>query len=373
MKTKQILICAVFALVLVGLSAWLLFKPAETVSSAERRTLAQFMPYDDWRPAAGTEKTLANYFSYLETVCLDQFPERQRFRELRAFAKTGVFFQRDAGGYYLANGSIGKIDTELSESALTDALETITKLDRDLFSAARRYYAVVPDKGYYLTQANGYPAIDYDRLFSMVDGALGETAEKIDLTGLLHAEDYYRTDPHWKQEDILSVADAILAAMDASPLASQTRWSEQRFTPFYGASIGHAALHAKQDEIVCLSAENFSGVTVYNYETGKTESVYDAENFKNVDPYDVYLGGARAMLRIDHPAQTNGRRLIVLRDSFGSSLAPLLIPAYSEITLVDIRYVSPRQLPMLLSADSETDVLYLYSTGVLNSFGAFMR
>lgn len=373
MKTKQILICAVFALLLVGLGAWLLLKPADTLSTAERRTLAQFETFDDWRPAAGQEKTLANYFAQLETVCLDQFPARQVFRELRAGAKSTVFFQRDAGGYYLADGSIGKIDTELSESALTDALSAITTLDGSLFADAKRYYAIVPDKGYYLAGANGYPALDYDALFSTADSALAETAEKIDLTQLLSAEDYYRTDPHWKQETLLPVADAILTAMDAAPLASQTQWSEERFTPFYGASVGHSALRTKSDDIVCLSAEDFADVTVYNYETGKTEQVYEPDDFKGVDPYDVYLGGAAAMLRIENPTQTNGRRLIVLRDSFASSLAPLLIPAYSEITLADIRYVSPRQLPMLLEADSQTDVLYLYSTSVLNSFGAFMR
>ena len=87
----------------------------------------------------------------------------------------------------------------------------------------------------------------------------------------------------------------------------------------------------------------------------------------------MYLGGAQALVRIENAAQANGRRLIVLRDSFASSLMPLLIPAYAEITLADIRYVAPRMLEKLLTVTADTDVLYLYSTSVLNSFGAFMR
>ena len=371
MKTRQILVCAVFGVILVVFAGMLLLKPAQDVSQAERRKLAQFQTYADWKPTGGQEKTLAGYFTQLETVCLDQFPARQQFRELRSLAKLRLFFQRDAGGYYEVDGSIGKIENELSEAAVTDALGALAKLDAGLFADANRYYAVIPDKNYYLAAANGYPPLAYDTLFSMVDAALGQTCEKIDLAPLLTAESYYNTDPHWRQETILPVADAILQAMDAAPLASDVLWQTDTLSPFYGAYAGHSAIGVPGDALTLLQIPAFDDVTVTGVDT--VGIVYDKTDFEHVDPYDVYLGGAEALLRIENPTQTNGKKLIVLRDSFGSSLAPLFIPAYSEITLVDIRYVAPRMLDKLLTVTADTDVLYLYSTSVLNSFGAFMR
>ena len=371
MKTRQILVCAVFGAILLLFAGMLLLKPAQDVSQAERRKLAQFQTYADWKPTSGQEKTLAGYFTQLETVCLDQFPARQRLRELRSFSKLHLFFQRDVGGYYDVNGSIGKIDDTLSEAAVTDALGTLQKLDAELFSAANRYYAVIPDKNYHLAAANGYPALDYDALFSMVDEALGGTCEKIDLAPLLTAESYYNTDPHWRQEELLPVADAILQAMNAAPLASEVSWQTDTLSPFYGAYAGHSAIRVQADTLSLLHTADYENVTVAGVDF--TGDVYDEADFENVDPYDVYLHGAEALLRIENPTQSNGRKLIILRDSFTSSLAPLLIPAYSEITLVDIRYVAPRMLDKLLTVTADTDVLYLYSTSVLNSFGAFMR
>ena len=56
----------------------------------------------------------------------------------------------------------------------------------------------------------------------------------------------------------------------------------------------------------------------------------------------------------------------MFRDSFGSSITPLLIEGYSSITLVDIRYLASNRLGKYVDF-TDCDVLFLYSTGVLNN------
>ena len=53
MKTRQILVCAVFGAILVVFAGMLFLKPAQDVSQAERRKLAQFQTYADWKPTGG--------------------------------------------------------------------------------------------------------------------------------------------------------------------------------------------------------------------------------------------------------------------------------------------------------------------------------
>ena len=79
------------------------------------------------------------------------------------------------------------------------------------------------------------------------------------------------------------------------------------------------------------------------------------------------LGGARSIIRITNPNAAKERRLIVFRDSFGSSIAPLLAAGYSEITLVDIRYISPLSLGKLIDFTKADDALFLYSASVINN------
>ena len=65
----------------------------------------------------------------------------------------------------------------------------------------------------------------------------------------------------------------------------------------------------------------------------------------------------------------NGRHLVLFRDSFGSSLAPLLLGSFERITLVDLRYISAARLTDYADLSDATDVLYLCSTAVWNNGG----
>ena len=71
------------------------------------------------------------------------------------------------------------------------------------------YFSVIPDKNHFLAEANGYPALDYQALTDALRKQT-EFAAYIDLFGTLTADDYYRTDSHWQQENLLTAADTCL-------------------------------------------------------------------------------------------------------------------------------------------------------------------
>ena len=56
---------------------------------------------------------------------------------------------------------------------------------------------------------------------------------------------------------------------------------------------------------------------------------------------------------------------MLFRDSFGSSIAPLLIENYRKITLIDLRYINSELLTEYIEFNNQ-DVLFLYSGVVLN-------
>ena len=65
----------------------------------------------------------------------------------------------------------------------------------------------------------------------------------------------------------------------------------------------------------------------------------------------------------------NKKELVIFRDSFGSSLAPLLAGSYSKITLVDIRYLNSESIGRFIEFSENCDVLFMYNTGTLNTTG----
>ena len=73
-----------------------------------------------------------------------------------------------------------------------------------------------------------------------------------------------------------------------------------------------------------------------------------------------------SLLTIENPNADTDRELVIFRDSFSSSLAPLLVPGYAKVTLADIRYLPSSQMGKYLTF-TDQDVLFLYSAPVLNN------
>jgi hypothetical protein len=177
-------------------------------------------------------------------------------------------------------------------------------------------------------------------------------------------EDYYTTDSHWRQERIRETAQALADAMGVD--ISQVYTENLAREDFSGVYAGQSALPLKPETMIYLTSDELNGATLFDYETQKTTGLYDLEELWGRDPYDLYLSGAAALQVIDNPAETSGRELVLFRDSFGSSMAPLLVPGYSKITLVDLRYFSSALLEQYVPANGQ-DVLFLYSPGIMNS------
>lgn len=226
------------------------------------------------------------------------------------------------------------------------------------------YLSVVPDKGSFTAPPEGYTPVSAqetaDALLAQLD-----FVQYVDIAPGLTLEDYYRTDPHWRQECLIATAQTLAQAMDV-PLAGD--FQENAIdVPFYGAYAEKAGEPLVADTLRYLTGEVLDACTVYDYETDAREPLYDLAAVDTDTPYDLYLQGSRSLLRIDSPLSATDRTLVVFRDSFGSSLIPLLAESYRTIYAVDIRYLSSQMVGRFLSFDGSEDVLFLYSTLVLQN------
>ena len=344
-------------LVWAGLAALAWVKPADDLSLSERRPLAQL-------PEISAENVLSGqYMTDFEDYATDQFPGRDLFRKLKAIYHYNVAQRLDNNSIYIEDGYAAQLEYPLNADAVEHALDRLQWVTNKYLADCNVYCAVIPDKGYYLAEENGYPAMDYEALFSQVTAAL-PNATHITLTDCLSIEDYYRTDTHWRQEKLIPAATRLCEAMGISAPTGLTQTKLD--VDFYGVYYGQAALPMEPEDMYILESDLLKDCQVFNYETGKYGSVYDLEKLTGKDPYEVYLSGPRTLLRIENPNATTDKELIVFRDSFGSSMVPLLVQDYKTVTLVDIRYINSWQLEHLIEFTNQ-DVLFLYSTLVLNN------
>ena len=294
---------------------------------------------------------------------LDQFPLREQLRTVNSLVRLYGLGQADIHGIYLQGGGAFRMDGPLQEKQVRHAAAVFSAVQETYFPSLPPHYVIVPDKN--AKAETSRPRLDTETLRGIVREALPGMTE-IDIWDLLSADDYYKTDPHWRQERLLPVAAAICEALGADAPGTFT---EKTLSPFYGAYYGQAALPMAPDTLTYLESADTKAAEVTGPELDGAQPVYRPALLDGTDGYDVFLSGAQAVLTVTSPNVHNGRHLVLFRDSFGSSLAPLLLGSFERITLVDLRYVSAARLTDYADLSDATDVLYLCSTAVWNNGG----
>lgn len=358
-KVKYILTVAVFALILFGLAVGQILLPDQDKSYTERRELA--------RAPEVTAKAVFNreFSDKLETYLLDQFPLRERFRQLNAAFRFYGLRQLDSNGIFIKDGMVFKTETTTNEDQIRYGAAFYTALIDGYLKDCNVYYTVVPDKGWFVRDLD-YPHLDYDLLYDIMKNEV-KGAEFIDIRDTLALDRYYRTDTHWKQPDLFDTVQKIGDAMGVGEaLTPESAYTPHTLSPFNGVYMQQSAVPMEGDDLVYLTSEYTESAAVsgpmYKYDT-----VYVPKLFEGMDGYDVFLGGSQPIIEIECPNAKTDRELYIFRDSFGSSLAPLFTGAYSRITVIDLRYVTTAYLPTYVTFTPGADVLLINSTLVLNT------
>ena len=358
MKMRKLSVILVLVLWLgLTMSAW--FGPRQDISETERRPLAQM-------PEITVKHLLdGSFMEKFEDFSLDQFPLRDNIRRLKAQFATHILGQSDNNGIYITDGYAAKQEYPLNEDSVRHAVDRFTYIYKNYLEDSQVYFALVPDKGQYLAEESGHLALDYEKM----QGILAQEmpwATHIDLYDALNYTDYYRTDTHWRQENLLEAAKILCEAMNVTPPDEQDYTVTEMEKPFYGVYYGQAALPMEPDTLRILESQLLSDCIVYDHESGKTARVYDRTKLDSKDLYDIFLSGSRSLLTVENPNAKTARELIVFRDSFGSAMIPLILQDYAKTTLVDVRYIQPALLSRYIDFSGQ-DVLFLYSTLVLNN------
>ena len=341
----------------LAMAAW--FFPAKEISEAERRPLAQW-------PGIRVETLLdGSFMTDFEDYTLDQFPLRDTFRTVKSLFHYGILNQSDNNGIYLVGDTAVKQEYPLNPESLYHAADRFQYLYEKYLTESKVYLAIVPDKGQYLSQEEDQLSLHYGKLSSILLDRL-PWATPVNLYDRLSAEDYYRTDSHWRQENLFEAASAICEALGVTPPDPEDHTLTALERPFYGVYYGLAALPMEPEAMYVLKSDLLEACRVYDYESGGYTDVYNMDKLTSRDLYEVFLSGPRSLLTIENPNTASGRELIIFRDSFGSAIAPLLVTDYAKVTLVDIRYIQIDVLDRFLEFHGQ-DVLLLYSTSVLNN------
>lgn len=371
-NVKNKVVISVMAFIVLGFCLLCLFLPKPTFLDSERREPAKL-------PEISLESIMKDGADYGTSFMKlfddkytpDNFPFRDFFRDIKAFVGTYIFGQKDKDGVFVEDGYAAEMQDKINKDSIAHASSKLSFIYNKYLKplGIEPYISIVPDKGYFLAQHNGYLSMDYEQFVKEMLASV-EFAEYIDIMHSLKLEDYYMSDTHWRQEKIVDIAKILVNGMGGNHDSKYT--VNTLDVPFFGVYAGRAPKPLKSETLYYLTNDNMKDVVVKNYEQGgKVVPLYDMDKGHGKDPYDIFLGGERSYITIENPNAKTDKELIVFRDSYGRSLIPLLVDDYAKITVIDIRYLASA---FLESYDKKydlfkegQDVLFLYSTLVLNN------
>ncbi len=232
--------------------------------------------------------------------------------------------------------------------------------DTLLNAGMKVYYSVIPDKGYFIEN----PSFTKENYNSMLDILINEVENMkyIPIIEQLSITDYYKTDHHWRQEKLFPVVKQIGKYMDFD--IKKTNFTQNIIHDFHG-------VHSKffdeipKESLIYMTSKETEDAIVEIYEEDQYQGVYFPQELEGKEPYNVFLKGLSPLITITNPQASNERELIVFGDSYSRSIVPLLLEAYSKITIIDLRFMPAFYLPEVMEFTTQ-DVLFLYSTSVIN-------
>lgn len=334
-----------FLTIVVGVLA-LVFVPKQTFSEDENRAL---------EPAP--KITLATvedgrFMKSIESYVGDHFMLRKSFVSLNTSVQLLVG-KRDLGADYSkspAEGGVyfGKAD-HIYEVLLPSRNDTFASNVSALNLFAKKttlpfYFVPVPSGSQ--EQHDKLPLFapnhDQHEELNAIKASAGQNSKVIDLFATLSDQTgndyYYKTDHHWNTYGAYVGYKALADAMGVTAAPQEDFDFKVASSQFYGTLYSKAVLASQVPDTLYLPI--YKKKMALTQQTGKQtrSGIFWQEYLQKKDKYSVFLGGNHSVDVIKNTAVTNGKKLLILKDSYANSMVPFLVTNFSEIHIIDLRY-----------------------------------
>ncbi|WP_188068345.1 DHHW family protein [Brevibacillus brevis] len=348
-----------FLLFILVVAVLNILTPDQAFSESENRVLEK-------KPLFSLRSLLAGKFtSDYEAYITDQFAFRDVWIGLKTDADR-VMGKKDSNGVYLGKDGYliqhfsSPLDAEVKDRV--QAIRSIHQTTPDL----RKYIMLVPTAALLQDKLPAYaPMGDEHAALNRVRQSLPSDIRFVDVYPALSAgrEDaiFYKTDHHWTSKGAYYAYRLLCKQMGIVPKDEAAFNIREVTDAFYGSLYSKSGFrHLQPDRIDLYLPKKERKKKVDYVDEGRTaDSLYQMDNLYKKDKYAVFLNGNHALIRIttDHP---DGKKLLVVKDSYANSLIPFLAEHFAEIDVVDLRYYE-ESVAKLIQDRQFHDMLFLYN------------
>ena len=211
-------------------------------------------------------------------------------------------------------------------------------------------------------------------VFNSIFSNLSNGVRAVDIYSVLaeHTDEpiYLRTDHHWAPLGAYYAAQEF-ARMAGVPFADLSTYEEHVVHRFVGSMYGYShnvAVKKAPEDFVYYIPTGVEYTTTYVDYTLDEEFHVTSESrpYKNKyffsfkdgsgAAYTTFMGGDMKLTRVETSTR-NGRRLLVIKDSFGNAVPGYLFHSFEEVHVADFRYFT-KDVTSYVDENHITDILF---------------
>ncbi len=382
--TPEKLAIALFAVVLLGIPIATIALPNQERSENENRTLAKLPTLVDQKKLDNAEsfgdyidavkwdyitvRDKNSYMDDLEVYYSDHLVGRETWVQTKNKMET-LIGKEEIGGVYTLDDQMIQVFKEYDEKIVSDSLKAMSSFAATheeipcafmLAPTAQEIFSAdMPKYNGYLSQKSFI-----DNCYSGVQGIT--TIDSLSyLSG--HKDDYifYRTDHHWTSLGAYYAYCSAGKALGYTPYALSDFNIETASSDFRGTLFSKTLDNSVTPDTIDYYhlTKNAPRITMTVFDgTGETEydSLYVRDYLEVKDKYSSFTGSNQPIIDIETDL-ANGKRLLLIKDSYAHSLVPFLANHYEKITMVDMRYINA-DLNYFLDLSEYTQALFMYNS-----------
>lgn len=192
---------------------------------------------------------------------------------------------------------------------------------------------------------------------------------------------FYRTDHHWNVYGGFYASKMLISHLGYETYEAVTDISSyderiakncflgsigRRVGPYYSGLDDFTVLYPKfeTDLTVVTNGENerygsFDKTVIF-------DNYMPTDNTMNTVAYSAFLNGDNGIQTVKNSMCTNGKKVLLLRDSYGGAMAPYFSLACEELHIIDMRHYDGVAIAQYAVQEDIDDVVIMYSSGSLN-------
>ena len=351
MKKHYLLIS--FTVILLSFTCIDIFTKDKAFSEFENRKLSEKVNFTvkDFIDGSFQE----DYESYVN----DQFILRDKWINLKSISEYALGKIENNGIIYGDNNYLfekfDKFNRERLEKNI-NSIKLFSEKYKDLVS-----FMIVPSS-YEIYKENlpiGSPVIEQEYIVNNIYKQLN-SSKNINVFNILKENKnnyiYYKTDHHWTSYGAYLAYCGFINSINESKVDINTL-NKIDLYDFYGTYFSKAKpFNIKGDILTYFELKNITmdiGENHYN-------TIYDFSKIENRDKYSLFLNGNNGLTVIKNNNLNNGKRILVIKDSFANSFIPFLTYNYEEIHVIDLRHYV-YDLSKYIDQNNFDNILVLYN------------